>query len=76
MKTAAAGSNQVVVNNFSFAPAMTAVAAGATVTKTNRDDVPHRCAWHLQVLLLDSSKDDRTGRGGVSVPRNIGGAER
>jgi len=41
MKTAAAGSNQVVVDNFSFAPAMTAVAAGATVTWTNRDDVPH-----------------------------------
>ena len=41
MKTAAAGSNQVVVDNFSFAPAVTAVAAGATVTWTNRDDVPH-----------------------------------
>jgi 3',5'-cyclic-AMP phosphodiesterase len=41
MKTAAAGSKQVVVDNFSFAPAMTAVAAGATVTWTNRDDVPH-----------------------------------
>jgi 3',5'-cyclic-AMP phosphodiesterase len=41
MKTAGAGSNQVVVDNFSFAPAMAAVAAGSTVTWTNRDDVPH-----------------------------------
>jgi 3',5'-cyclic-AMP phosphodiesterase len=41
MKTAGAGAKQVAVDNFSFAPAMAAVAAGATVTWTNRDDVPH-----------------------------------
>jgi Icc protein len=41
MKAAGGGSNQVVVDNFSFAPVMTAVAAGSTVTWTNRDDVPH-----------------------------------
>src|SRR5215468_1382274 len=41
VKAAGAGSNQVVVDNFSFAPAMAAVAAGSTVTWTNRDDVPH-----------------------------------
>ena len=41
MKTAGAGAKQVVVDNFSFAPAMAAVAAGSTVTWTNRDDVPH-----------------------------------
>jgi Icc protein len=41
MKTAGAGGKQVVVDNFSFAPAMAAVAAGSTVTWTNRDDVPH-----------------------------------
>ena len=41
MKTAGAGVKQVVVDNFSFAPAMAAVAAGSTVTWTNRDDVPH-----------------------------------
>jgi len=41
MKTADAGAKQVVVDNFSFAPAITAVAAGSTVTWTNRDDVPH-----------------------------------
>jgi plastocyanin len=41
MKTAGAGGQQVVVDSFSFAPAMTAVAAGSTITWTNRDDVPH-----------------------------------
>jgi plastocyanin len=41
MKTADAGAKHVVVDNFSFAPAMAAVAAGSTVTWTNRDDVPH-----------------------------------
>jgi len=41
MKTAGAGPSQVVVDNFSFAPVMATVAAGSTVTWTNRDDVPH-----------------------------------
>ena len=38
---AAAPPNDVVVDNFSFAPATVKVAAGSTVTWTNRDDVPH-----------------------------------
>jgi Icc protein len=41
MKTAGAGGQQVVLDNFAFAPAMTAVPAGSTITWTNRDDVPH-----------------------------------
>jgi 3',5'-cyclic-AMP phosphodiesterase len=41
MKTAGAGPQQVVVDNFSFAPATTAVPVGSTITWTNRDDVPH-----------------------------------
>jgi 3',5'-cyclic-AMP phosphodiesterase len=41
MKTAGADAKQVVVDNFSFAPAMARVAAGSTITWTNRDDVPH-----------------------------------
>jgi Icc protein len=41
MTTAGAGAKQVVVDNFSFAPAKAAVAVGSTVTWTNRDDVPH-----------------------------------
>jgi plastocyanin len=41
MKSAAAGGHQVVVDNFNFAPATTAVPVGTTVTWTNRDGVPH-----------------------------------
>jgi 3',5'-cyclic-AMP phosphodiesterase len=41
MKTAGAGQQQVVADNFSFAPATTAVPVGSTITWTNRDDVPH-----------------------------------
>ena len=39
--TAAADGTQVVVDNFSFAPATATVPVGTTVTWTNRDDVPH-----------------------------------
>jgi plastocyanin len=38
---AAADGTQVVVDNFSFAPATTAVPVGTTVTWTNHDDIPH-----------------------------------
>jgi plastocyanin len=41
MKTAGAGQQHVVVDNFTFAPALTAVPVGSTITWTNRDDVPH-----------------------------------
>src|SRR5262249_12794744 len=41
MKSSASGATEVVVDNFSFAPATTAVPVGTTVTWTNRDDVPH-----------------------------------
>ena len=37
----AAGAHDVVVDNFSFAPSIASVAAGSTITWTNRDDVPH-----------------------------------
>jgi plastocyanin len=33
--------SEVSVDNFSFAPATTTVAAGSTITWTNRDDIPH-----------------------------------
>ena len=36
-----AGAHEVVMDNFSFAPATASVAAGTTITWTNRDDVPH-----------------------------------
>jgi plastocyanin len=32
---------EVKIDNFSFAPAAITVAAGTTVTWTNRDDIPH-----------------------------------
>jgi plastocyanin len=38
---AGAAANQVVIENFSFAPAMLTVKAGTKVTWINRDDVPH-----------------------------------
>jgi plastocyanin len=36
-----ADAREVVVDNFSFAPATAAVPVGSTITWTNRDDVPH-----------------------------------
>ena len=39
--SAGTGEHQVVVDNFSFSPAAATVPSGATVTWTNRDDVPH-----------------------------------
>jgi 3',5'-cyclic-AMP phosphodiesterase len=41
MKSGAGVAKEVVVDNFSFAPATAAVAIGSTVMWTNRDDVPH-----------------------------------
>jgi plastocyanin len=38
---AGAAQNQVVMENFSFAPAVLTVKAGTKVTWINRDDVPH-----------------------------------
>jgi 3',5'-cyclic-AMP phosphodiesterase len=40
-ETQTAGVQDVVVDNFSFAPATASVPVGATITWTNRDDVPH-----------------------------------
>jgi Icc protein len=40
-ETTTAGAHDVVVDNFSFAPATTSVPIGTTITWTNRDDVPH-----------------------------------
>jgi amicyanin len=33
--------HEVVLDNFSFAPATTSVPVGTTITWTNRDDIPH-----------------------------------
>ena len=36
-----AATSEVKIDNFSFSPATLTVAAGTTVTWTNRDDIPH-----------------------------------
>src|SRR5204863_5491189 len=41
MKPSTARAREVVVDNFSFAPAATAAPICTAVTWTNRDDVPH-----------------------------------
>jgi plastocyanin len=41
IEQAAADGKQVVVDNFSFAPATATVPVGTTVTWTNHDDIPH-----------------------------------
>ena len=40
-EAAVAGAHEVSIDNFSFAPAMTSVAVGTTITWMNRDDIPH-----------------------------------
>ena len=40
-QAAAPGANDVKIDNFSFGPGTLSVAAGTTVTWTNRDDIPH-----------------------------------
>jgi plastocyanin len=40
-RQAQASSVEVKIDNFSFGPATLTVAAGTTVTWTNRDDIPH-----------------------------------
>ena len=40
-ETSKAGMHDVVVDNFSFAPATASVPIGTTITWTNHDDVPH-----------------------------------
>ena len=39
--TATAATAEVKIDNFSFGPTAITVAAGTTVTWTNRDDIPH-----------------------------------
>jgi plastocyanin len=36
-----AATNSITIDNFSFTPAALTIPAGATVTWTNRDDIPH-----------------------------------
>jgi plastocyanin len=40
----AAAAHEVLLDNFSFGPAVAAVPVGTTITWTNRDDIPHNVA--------------------------------
>ena len=41
-EAAVAGAHEVSIDNFSFTPAMTSVAAGTTISWMNHDDIPHK----------------------------------
>ncbi len=47
------GSGQVTIDNFSFKPQVLIIKAGATVTWTNKDDVPH--------TVVNTAKKFRSG---------------
>jgi plastocyanin len=40
-ESAASAALDISIDNFSFSPATTSVPVGATITWTNRDDIPH-----------------------------------
>jgi 3',5'-cyclic-AMP phosphodiesterase len=50
----------IVVDNFAFTPASQAIAAGATVTWTNRDDVPHTIVSTDQKFKSTALDTDQT----------------
>jgi plastocyanin len=54
-----AANTEVKIDNFSFAPATLTVAAGTTVTWTNRDDIPHTVVSNDKVFkskVLDTDE--------------------
>ncbi len=56
---AQASNVEVKIDNFSFGPATLTVAAGTTVTWTNRDDIPHTVASDDKVFkskVLDTDE--------------------
>jgi plastocyanin len=55
--TAPAG-NVVTIDNFRFSPAEITVKAGATVTWTNKDDVPHTATSTMKPRTIDSKTLD------------------
>ena len=57
MQTASA--HEVLLDNFSFAPAVASVPVGTTITWTNRDDVPHNVVSTEQIFkspVLDTDE--------------------
>jgi plastocyanin len=49
---------QVVIDNFTYAPAILTIAPGTKVTWVNHDDVPHTVTSPSKPRLLDSSTLD------------------
>src|SRR6266481_1873519 len=65
---AQASNVEVKIDNFSFGPATLTVAAGTTVTWTNRDDIPHTVVSvdkAFKSKVLDTPEND--GQGGSAV---------
>lgn len=65
---------EVKIDNFSFSPATVTVAAGTTVTWTNRDDIPHTVvdtgdpkAFKSKVLDTDEKFSFTFGKPGTFV---------
>ncbi|HXN53391.1 MAG TPA: cupredoxin family copper-binding protein [Candidatus Acidoferrum sp.] len=59
VEQAQTSSAEVKIDNFSFGPAALTVAAGTTVTWTNRDDIPHTVVSEDKVLkskVLDTDE--------------------
>jgi plastocyanin len=55
---AAAGEQQVAIDNFAFSPATLTVPAGTKVTWVNRDDVPHTATSTSKPRAFDSGTLD------------------
>ena len=62
-KTAApaATDRQIIIDNFSFAPAELTIPAGTRVTWVNRDDVPHTATSTAKPKAFDSGTLDTDG---------------
>jgi plastocyanin len=58
----AADEKEIMIDNFSFAPAELTVAAGSKVTWVNRDDVPHTATSSGKPRQFDSGTLDTDGR--------------
>lgn len=50
--------NTIVIDNFSFAPAVLTVAVGTTVTWINRDDIPHTVVSDVTPRVFKSAPLD------------------
>jgi plastocyanin len=72
-ETQTASAHEVLLDNFSFAPAVASVSVGTTITWTNRDDVPHNVVSTEQTFKsqcstpMNSSPIASTRQGRIST---------